>query len=84
MSEMRRYDRIMQAIDEGKTDEELAEMFPDKSITNKTALKTMRMYRLVHDQKTCKHESRQNCDSRLIMELYWARTGGEREWKLQR
>ena len=25
---MRRYDRIMQAIDEGKTDEELAEMFP--------------------------------------------------------
>ena len=84
MSEMRRYEKIMRAIDEGKTDEELAEMFPDKSITNKTALKTMRMYRLVHDKKTCEHESSYKCDNRLIMELYWARTGGEREWKLQR
>lgn len=55
---MRRYDRIMQAIDEGKTDEELAEMFPDKSITKKQIISTMRIYRLVHDQKTCKHESR--------------------------
>lgn len=80
---MRRYDRIMQAIDEGKTDEELAKIFPDKSITEKSMISTMRMYRLVHDQKTCKHESRQNCDSRLIMELYWASTGGEQKWKRQ-
>lgn len=83
MSEMRRYDRIMQAIDEGKTDEELAEMFPDKSITEKSMISTMHMYRLIHDQKTCEHESSYKCDNRLIMELYWARTGGEREWKLQ-
>lgn len=80
---MRRYEKIMRAIDDGKTDEELAEMFPDKSITKKSMISTMRMYRLVHDQKTCKLENRQSCDSRLIMELYWARTGGEREWKRQ-
>ena len=30
MSTMRRYEKIMRAIDDGKTDEELAEMFPDK------------------------------------------------------
>lgn len=83
MSEMRRYDRIMQAIDEGKTDEELAEMFQDKTITKKSMISTMRMYRLVHDQKTCEHESSYKCDNRLIMELYWASTGGEREWKRQ-
>lgn len=83
MSEMRRYDRIMQAIDEGKTDEELAEMFPDKAITKKYALRTMHVYRLVHDKKTCKHKSLQNCDRQLIMELYMACTGGEKEWKQQ-
>lgn len=83
MSEMRRYDRIMQAIDEGKTDEELAEMFPDKAITKKYALRTMHVYRLVHDKKTCKLMCLQNRDWKLIMELYWADTGGEREWKQQ-
>lgn len=80
---MRRYEKIMQAIDDGKTDEELAEMFTDKSITKKQMISTMRTYRLVHDQKTCKHESNYKCDSRLIMELYWASTGGECKWKRQ-
>ena len=48
---MRRYEKIMRAIDDGKTDEELAEMFPDKSITKKSMISTMRMYRLVHDKR---------------------------------
>lgn len=74
---MRRYEKIMRAIDDGKTDEELAEMFPDKSITKKSMISTMRMYRLVHDQKTCKLESRQSCDSRLIRSC----TGRAREEK---
>ena len=41
MSTMRRYEKIMRAIDDGKTDEELAEMFPDKSITKKSMISTM-------------------------------------------
>lgn len=80
---MRRYDRIMQAIDEGKTDEELAEMFPDNSVTKKAHLQTIRMYRMAHDEKARRGKSNSASDRKLIMELYWARTGGEREWKLQ-
>ena len=45
---MRRYDQIMQAIDLGLSDEELARKFDPNHALDQAAI-TMRVYRMVHD-----------------------------------
>lgn len=52
---MTRYERIMQDIDEGLTDEQLAEKYYSKTAmrspkSRKEALKCMHVYRLAHDK----------------------------------
>lgn len=52
----RRYEQIMEAIDEGMTDEELADIFDRKAERRDLALKTMHVYRMVHDHTLPRYE----------------------------